>query len=228
LLPALPRVLYLDADMIIVDDLGPLWDTDLNGKAFAAVSNPIYAFMRPWPRLDLGLDQPQDYLNSGVLLLDLERLRAEDGIGALRRYAGEHPHNLCPEQDALSAVLGQRWLHLHPRWNVQNTLFELPPRQLPFSAMEVSEALQHPAIIHFIGPFKPWHYLCTHPRRALYFEHLRRTPWPETPPQGVSLFNRLLRPLPLAAQHRVLQLQLAWRRWRAAPARNIAPPGTAG
>jgi lipopolysaccharide biosynthesis glycosyltransferase len=230
LLPELPRALYLDADMIVADDLAPLWNTDLQGQAFGAVTNPLYPFMRPWPRLDLGLDEPRDYLNSGVLLLDLQRMRDEDSVGALRRYAAAHAHNSCPEQDALSAVLRQRRLHLHPRWNVQNTLFELPPHQLPFSEAQVGEALRQPAIIHFIGPFKPWHYLCRHPRRALYFEHLRGTPWPVLPLQERTWFNRLLRPLPLAAQHRVLQFRQDWRRWRTARSgpSAAAPHGAGG
>ena len=75
----------------------------------------------------------------------------------------------------MSALIPRRRVHLHPRWNAQSTLFELPLKRLPFTPQEVAEARTRPAVIHYIGPFKPWHYLCKHPLRGLYFEHLRQT-----------------------------------------------------
>ena len=213
LLPRLERVLYIDADTIVTDTLWPLWGTDLQGRLYGAVTNPLYPYMRNWPKQDLGLDDPRDYINTGVLLLDLERWRAENTIGALREYAAAHPLNSCPEQDAMSALIPRRRVHLHPRWNAQSTVFELPPQRLPFTPQEVAEARARPAVIHYIGPFKPWHYLCKHPLRGLYFEHLRRTPWPLRPLEGRTPFNRLLKPLPLRAQRRLILLRQGLGDW---------------
>src|SRR3954454_22448571 len=39
LMPDADRVLYLDADTLVVDSLAPLWDTDLTGCALGAVTN---------------------------------------------------------------------------------------------------------------------------------------------------------------------------------------------
>lgn len=214
LLPQLERVLYIDADTIVADSLLPLWQTDLYGQLYAAVTNPLYPYMRNWPKEDLGLSDPREYINTGVLLLDLKRWREERVIESLRDYAAAHPENTCPEQDAMSALIPRRRVHLHPRWNAQSTVFELAPRQLPFSAAEVAEARAKPAVIHYIGPFKPWHYLCKHPLRALYFEHLRQTPWPVEPLEGRNLFNRLLKPLPLRAQRRLMLMRQALSRGR--------------
>src|SRR4051795_4628064 len=41
LLPSLPRVLFLDADLIVTDSLTALWDTDLGGAYVGAVTNVL-------------------------------------------------------------------------------------------------------------------------------------------------------------------------------------------
>src|SRR5438270_9631697 len=70
------RVLYLDADTLVVDDLAPLTTPEFDGAGIAGVPNVVTPDDRP--RIEaLGLD-PRRYLNAGVMLLDLEQLRAED------------------------------------------------------------------------------------------------------------------------------------------------------
>ena len=206
LLPEVQRVLYLDADIIVTDDLRPLWETDLGGALFAAATNPLYPFMPDWPKETLGVLDPRRYINSGVLLLDLRAMRDENVIDAMLAYARSHPENTCPEQDALSALYHDRLKLLHPRWNVQNTLFDLRPEQLPFSIEDIRAAKQNPAVIHFIA-FKPWEYVCAHPLRDLYHEHLAATPWPPAPLEGRTLFNHLLYPLPIRWRYHALRLR---------------------
>jgi FkbM family methyltransferase len=220
LLPRVERVLYLDSDTLVLQDLAPLWATDLQGRLFGAVVNPLYAFM-PDRSAELGLAAPAEYLNSGVLLMDLARMRADGTAERVRRYAMEHPQNVWPEQDALSVVCRGAWLPLHPRWNAQSTVFDLRPGRLPFAPDEALAARRDPAVVHFIGPHKPWHYLCRHPLRRRYADFRRQTPWPQLDLEGRTWRNRLLRPLSLRAQ---VGLRDAWRRlvgrWRRARLRG--------
>lgn len=202
LLPQAARVLYLDSDLIVRASLRPLWGQPLDGKLFAAVVNPLYAFMPDRPTA-LGLDGIREYLNSGVMLMDLAAMRAEGLVGKLRAYAAAHRRNPWPEQDALSVVCRGRWLPLPPRWNAQSTLFDLDAGHLPFPPDEVRAARRDPAVVHFIGPLKPWHYLCRHPLRHEYAVHRRQTPWPDFHLEGRTLANRLLRPLSLGTQLRL-------------------------
>lgn len=147
--------------------------------------------------------------------MNLELMRREQLAQQIRDYACAHPELGNPDQDALNVVCRDRWLKLHLRWNVQSTVFELEPRQLPFPRDEISEALASPGVVHFIGPSKPWHYLCTHPKRALYIAHARATPWGEPPIAGRDLRNMVLRRLPLVWTYRIASAERLFRRiWR--------------
>lgn len=210
LLPDLPRVLYLDADTLINAPLTDLWRTDLEGHALGAVTNPLFPEMVPRIRSELGLPDGSSYFNSGVLLLDLELWRADEISAQVLHFAERHRHLIWPDQDALNAVLHTRRLHLHPRWNAMPGLWELPPSFMPYPPDQAQEARHDPAIVHFVGPHKPWHYRSRHPFGPEYFSHLARTPWRGRPIEGRTARNVLLRRLPWLWAYR---LEVAADRW---------------
>jgi lipopolysaccharide biosynthesis glycosyltransferase len=179
LLPEVDRVLYLDVDTIAADSLLPLWEMDLSGHYLAAVTNVLMPQHRDRPAA-LGLTGPEVYFNSGVLLMNLDEMRANGCTVALLEYARRMGSSIeWPDQDALNVVLGRQRLPLHPRWNSMNSL-RFPWSTDVFGAEAVREARARPAIRHFEGPDdnKPWHYMCTQDHAELYFLHRRATPWP--------------------------------------------------
>jgi lipopolysaccharide biosynthesis glycosyltransferase len=204
LLPELDRVLYLDGDVIVLDSLAPLWETELGDHYLAAVTNVLQ--QDHFPRLDdLGLSGPEVYFNAGVMLMNLGQLRREDGVTAVVEWARANPDKIrWPPQDALNVALGSRRLPLHPRWNCMNSVVSFPWSAELFGAEAVEEARRNPAIRHFEGPAanKPWHYLADRESRELYLRHRRRTPWPEFRPVGRTprnVWKRLRERLPLSA-----------------------------
>jgi lipopolysaccharide biosynthesis glycosyltransferase len=189
LLGDVERVLYLDGDVVATDDLGPLWEKPLQGNWVAAVTNVFQLdhLHRAWA---LGIE-PDEYFNSGVLLLDLAAMRAEGVTEALVTHArGLGPDTMWPDQDTLNAVLGRRRLALHPRWNAMNAL-SFPWAAYAFAPQDLAQARARPGIRHFEGPSvnKPWHFLCTAPGREAYFEHRRATPWPHVRREGRTPAN---------------------------------------
>ena len=106
--PELDRILYLDGDILVEKDLSAFWKTNLEGAPLAAV--PDFKMMRKGMPKRLGL--PRDtYFNSGVMLLDLARWRA-DGIAEKLVDWKLHAKNFLMDQDAFNAVLGgsAKWL----------------------------------------------------------------------------------------------------------------------
>jgi lipopolysaccharide biosynthesis glycosyltransferase len=191
--PDVDRALYLDADLLVLDDLRELWGTDLAGAYLGAVTNVFERHYLGRPA-ELGLAGPEVYFNAGVLLLDLDRLRADGCSRALIEYGvANRDRLLWRDQDALNVVLGHRRAPLHPRWNCMNAVLSFPWADEVFGAEAVAEARRRPAIRHFEGPDanKPWHVLCDAASRALYLQHRRATPWPRLRLQGRTPRNLL-------------------------------------
>lgn len=211
LLPDLGRVLYIDSDALITGRLDVLWETDLTGYVLGAITNPLYATMVPRIRSKLGLPDRRYYFNSGVLLIDLGAWRAESTTEAIFEFARGHPGLWWPDQDALNGVLYGRRRHLHPRWNALPQLWELRSRSLPYPAHEVREAKSNPAIVHFLGPYKPWHYRSRHVYRGEYFRYLEQTPWRRRPTEGRTARHAVLRALPPRMATRYELAEFYWK-----------------
>ena len=192
LLVEVDRVLYLDADTIAVDSLEPLWRTDVSDAYVAAVTNVWEEWNRPYPVNELGLASPDDYFNSGVLLMNLDALRSDDGTARVLEAARSGRRLLWGDQDALNVALGHRRVPLHPRWNVMNSILTFPGAAEVFGADAIREAREKPAIRHFEGPSanKPWHILFDWEGREDYLRHRGATPWPEVALEGATLRNR--------------------------------------
>jgi lipopolysaccharide biosynthesis glycosyltransferase len=205
LLPDIDRILYLDADTLVVDRLDALWKEPVAGAYVAAVTNVFPPGLRDRPR-DLGLPAGQAYFNSGVLLLALDEMRAGECTARMLHYA-RNRQLPWPDQDALNFVLGARCVPLHPRWNCMNSLYVFPRAREVFGADVVRSARERPAIVHFEGPglAKPWHYLSKHPFAPAYRRHRAATPWPDVVLEGRSWQHALLRPLPTRASITVLE-----------------------
>jgi lipopolysaccharide biosynthesis glycosyltransferase len=152
----------------------------------------------------LGVDDPRRYLNSGVLLMDLELLRRRGTAAELLRCVHERGDELLwVDQDALNLVLGDDWHELPPRWNAQNSLWSWRPWAVDVLGAEaVDDAVRTPAVLHFEGPWlcKPWHYLCTHPFVDRYRRVHADTPWGGTPLTDRTVATRAIRRLPAARQ----------------------------
>lgn len=209
LLPAAARrAVYLDCDIVVLDDLAGLAATELNDHPVAAVENLGH---QPSERLGL---EAGNYFNSGVLVIDLEQWR-ERGIGAqvLDAMQADPERLIFPDQDGLNAVLHEDWQRLPLRWNQQPATYSMLPKQVPGSARarEFAEAVTRPAVVHFLGRNKPWHYMTFHPLKGTYWHYLRQSPWRDYRYPDGGLLNRLKKGLMLEKQLK------RWRRRLAGP-----------
>jgi lipopolysaccharide biosynthesis glycosyltransferase len=205
LLSELERVLYLDADTLVLDSLSPLWEASIGSHPLAAVGNIVEPTARGHIEV-LGLDRLGGVFNSGVLLMDLEAVRNDLQPENVMRVLSSCRDIQWPDQDALNLIFRDRWFRLHPRWNAQNSFWSLQ-QWAPevFETPELEQARQNPGIRHFEGPTinKPWHYLATDPYRKKYRATLARTPWLAAPLAGRTPIGRLMRPLPPRIRFRV-------------------------
>lgn len=172
------RVLYLDVDILIRGDITPLLEEDLNGAVVAAVEdhgisrNPRFFPTFETHHQQLGiLHEPGRYFNAGVLLIDVAQWQAEQiSERTLAFCASRHAVLPYADQDALNAVLKDRWKNLHPRWNCQRNLLEdfyASKGRSRFNARNKHPLDFDPVILHFTTHKKPWLAQAWHPRDPL-------------------------------------------------------------
>lgn len=199
LLPNVSRLIYLDADTYTTSSLEPLWSTNVDNFALAAVQNVLEPVARQRVA-DLGLPDWRHYLNSGVLLMNLDFMRRSGSVAAmLNRLRERGSEMVWVDQDLLNLVFKDAWLPLHPRWNAQNSFWAWQTwARETLGAKELAEATDNPGVLHFEGPSfsKPWHYLCPHPYRIPYRQLMLETPWGNQPLTDRTAATRLISLLP--------------------------------
>ena len=182
------KVIYLDADLLVLGDISRLWNIPLDGKPLLAAPQGDTRLSSPdglSGYQEWGLPADARYLNSGVLVFDLDQWRQENFAAAILDFLRKHrEHVRFWDQDGINAVLAGRWGELEREWNVIVDCFlpdekTAPPDQTP------ERLKQRAAIVHFASATKPWNYYVDHPARELFYEYLDRTAWagwqPRTP-----------------------------------------------
>lgn len=155
LLPEFDKILYLDCDIIVRQDMGRLYaETDLTDNYLAAVYEaPIEGQAA---RIEALGCTPGEYFNSGMLLMNLRQMR-EEKVSTRLLEACRVPYLEFPDQDALNHVCRGRVLPLSPLYNSIRTFF-LPRYRADFEALYGpllwSEVQRH-SNIHYTGG-KPW------------------------------------------------------------------------
>ena len=167
------KALYLDADMIVKGNIATLWNTDIRDYSLAAIRDVTVSISNPVKPSDKGL-----YFNAGVMLINVKAWRDGEVMTKCLDFMHRYPEKIrFWDQDALNAVLYDAWLPIHPKYNMQGPLFMDEFDDYYGDSDELQEAIQHPVIIHYSAPQKPWHYLSYHPYTQEYFKYLALTPW---------------------------------------------------
>lgn len=194
------RVLFLDADTLILSDLTPLWETPLAGKLLGAVQDTmIHRLRNDYLPYEFSSAACMPVFNSGVMLVDLAKWRQE-AVCTRTRYVAKRfgDRSWSVDQQVLNFVLAGRWHPLSLLWNRMTHMLDIPSyRCTPFGRVEFELALQSPRIIHFAGKQKPWLVGCRDDRLPEFFRQIDRTPWaawrPERPTRPDQILEACIR-----------------------------------
>ena len=185
------KVIYLDSDIILRQDIYDLWLIDLKSYFLGAVES-----------LDIDkkhlkgiIKDDLDYFNSGVLVMDINKWREHNITQQVINFISSYQeHIIWWDQDSLNAVLYQKWLSLPLKWNLQSSFFDVNVSKCKREE-ELRDAIANPAIIHYTGLHKPWDYVDNHPYKQEYYKYLTLTPWHKyQPKKNIKLIiKRLIR-----------------------------------
>ena len=180
LLPeSINKVLYLDGDIIVLEDLSQIWETSIERKAVAVVSDKlIFSDER-----QNGLQYPAKagYFNAGVMLINLAFWRSEKLGPLFLDYIDHHSAAIrFHDQDVLNSVLWDKRILLPLTYNFQvSFLFdEYFKMQASDIQHEILATLNSPNIIHYNTQLKPWNIAYYWmPFYNVWVYYKRKSPW---------------------------------------------------
>lgn len=165
------KVIYIDSDIVVKEDLLNVWNIDIGKYPLAAVPNLEGVMYRV-----LGLKEKNDYFNAGFIVINLNKWRTEKYLEKFIKFTeGNREKIIFGDQDILNGVLRGDWLRLHPKWNVQNSIYSFKEDFLEYYSEECYETVSnYPAIIHYSSKLKPWNILNYQIKSEEYFHILKK------------------------------------------------------
>ncbi|NCC12874.1 MAG: DUF4422 domain-containing protein [Spirochaetia bacterium] len=228
ILPKYRKVLYLDCDTVILEDVAKLAAVDLQGKVLGAtidVEIPALAGgldpdLGPYLSKVIGLGEGEAYHQAGVLVLDLDKMRSLHSVDDWIGLAGERKYRYN-DQDILNKECRGHYLTLPMEWNL---VVDCNHRRLPIIEAgpyavleEYLEARRHPKIVHYAGFEKPWdapdsdfaHEFWHYARTSEFYDRLLTMVQTSTASPGKQ--GLLLRLFPRGSKRRSLAKRLFYR-----------------
>lgn len=156
LLPQISKIIYLDCDVIVNSSLEELFKIPLGENILGGVTD-----------IDVKIRNYCNYINAGVLLIDLDNVRKYSIEQQYLDYTKANHKNIqLGDQGVINDVLKGRIKILDNTYNLQSECF-----------IRRSSFIKNPVIVHYIGSKKPWHFGSWSYHKQLYFKYLQLTPW---------------------------------------------------
>ena len=189
------RAIYLDCDTIVLGDVNELWTVDFGEQYLAAVQDAWIPYLSSvegvarWKELGYSAEAP--LFNSGLMVLNLQKLRADSIPTLAHNYASRFKEkmNRFGDQEVFNALLGGRWKPLDLTWNLVPPVYRLNDlsKEVPLlrdREVDASRLIRNAKMIHFTGylqrPWRPVSFFTPikpHPEHARFNDYLRRSGW---------------------------------------------------
>lgn len=145
--PQYDKGIYIDSDVVLTDDIAKLFDIDIGDNYIGACNDLSIADIPPlvaYTENAVGV-KAKEYINSGVLLMNLKKLRENDLEGHfLNLLSTYHFDSIAPDQDYLNAMCNGNIYYLDEAWDA------MPNGAKP--------QLEKTHLIHYNLFSKPWCY----------------------------------------------------------------------
>lgn len=153
------KTLYIDGDVIINKDLSELYNIDIN-KFYLAATREYRAEMWKYQQL-LGTKY---YINSGVMLLNLKKMREDNLSNRFFEIKKTQPSSwLCQDQDVINYVCADKIMYLPPIYNYtvgiiiqENYSIDEINNFYDTNYKNFQDLYNKSLIVHYAGNLKPW------------------------------------------------------------------------
>ncbi len=147
LFPQYDKILYLDCDLVVLEDIANFYNCELDNKILGVVPEETmtqFDVFGVYSEKVLGVDRNK-YFNSGVLLINCKEFISEHIEEKFIMYMSVQEFKVAPDQDYLNVLCKDKVKYFSVGWN-----------KTPFLDMDFNDSLLK--LIHYKLNFKPWHY----------------------------------------------------------------------
>lgn len=155
------RLLYLDCDIIVDGKIDELYNLDMGDNVIAGCKNMLckeMSYLNNVFNTNLNLPVTNDYINAGVLLIDVEKYRNYVSPDKIMSFINENRNNLkMQDQDVINKLFYGKIRHIDNKFNFQ------------INTVEENYQKDDVRIIHYSQRAKPWENDYYSPQKARYY-----------------------------------------------------------
>lgn len=199
LLPSnVKKLIYLDCDIIVSGSLEDMFNRDVEGKAFLAVKDCVSkAYKRK-----IGLKASDTYINAGVLLMNLDRLREIPIAERMKAFVDKYSSAMSyADQEIVNSIFQGDFGILPPEYDVMTMESEYTYRQLClvrhphhyYTKEEIEFAKANPRIIHYTTcmlNIRPWFKNSKHSHAWRFDKYMAMSPWKDKEKKEMSFSDK--------------------------------------
>jgi lipopolysaccharide biosynthesis glycosyltransferase len=177
------KLIYLDCDVLVLSDLLELYEEDMGEFSIGGIYDSVGGATSRVSR-----DSNDIYINSGVLLMNLEVLRRDDFKNKCEVIYDVHQDNITwLDQCIINKYAENKKLIVDEKWNKQ-----IFPNSTNHTSWQQIISSGNARIIHFVGPIKPWCQWCNPVIADFWWKYANQ----------LSLTN--LAPIPITHMHQAM------------------------
>lgn len=148
LYPQYDKALYLDSDIVILDDIARLYNIDMGDNLVAAAPDDViqtFPVFQTYVEKVVGVADYRNYFNAGILLMNLHQLR---------RFKFQEKFLYLLDRIKFSVAQDQDYLNRMCKGRVK--LFEKEWNRMPIANAGIKP--ENVKLVHYNLAFKPWHF----------------------------------------------------------------------
>ena len=179
--PEAGKIIYLDVDTVVKNDIADLYNAQMDGFPLAAILEDYCAFNAEYLKKEIYPEYKggTKYFNAGVLLMDIQKFIQNNYSQKLIDTAIKYMDKLSTaDQDVFNIVFENNFKILDYKYNFMPDYFEALKRLYPDSAESIKE---NAYVVHYTW-YKPWKTILTEAfnefwtiaERTLFYERIKQ------------------------------------------------------
>ena len=136
------KALYLDCDIVVLDDLSKLYNQEIGDNLIGAIPDASVQIVPEFiDYVENALKiKKENYFNAGILVMNLKKMRQTHLLRKVFEISKNVVFKIAQDQDLLNVICRDKVYYIGQEWNV----------------MPIGGKLQNPSLIHYNLIYKPW------------------------------------------------------------------------